>query len=108
LKTQKPPNWYSNRINVVSPPIQHNRATWSKNADTGAVTSFKLSCNPTKSSSSQHELTVRSLDTGTVEHVILWKRDLNKLIKGQNLERAEDKFEMAILNEKSALRSRRR
>ena len=107
-KTQKPKNWYSNHINVVPPPIQHNRATWSKNTDVGAVTSFKLCCNPTKSSSLQHELKVHSFDTRTVEQFILWKRDLNKLIKGQNLQQAEDKFEMAIFNKKSTQRSRRR
>jgi hypothetical protein len=59
------------------------------------VTSFKLCCNPTDSNSLQYELKVRSFDTGTVEQFILWKRDLDKLIKGQNLERAEEKFEMA-------------
>jgi hypothetical protein len=94
-KTQKPKNWYSNRINVVPPPIQLKRVTWSKDADDGAVTSFKLRCNPTDSNSLQYELKVRSFGTGTVEQYILWKRDLDKLIKGQNLERAEDKFEMA-------------
>jgi hypothetical protein len=85
-KTQKPKNWYSNCINIFPPPIQLKRANWSKDADDGAVTSFKLRCNPTDSSSLQYELKVRSFSTGTVEQYILWKRDLDKLIKGQNLE----------------------
>ena len=85
LKTQKPKNWYSNHINVVPPPIQLKRATWSKDADDGAVTSFKLRCNPTDSSSLQYELKVRSFGTRMVEQYILWKWDLDKLIKGQNL-----------------------
>jgi hypothetical protein len=85
-KTQKPKNWYSNHINVVPPPIQLKRVTWSKDTDDGAVTSFKLHCNPTDSSSLQYELKVHSFDTRTVEQFILWKRDLDKLIKGQNLE----------------------
>jgi hypothetical protein len=93
-KTPKPKTWYSNRVNVVSPPIRFKRATWSKNADDGAVSSFKLRCNPTNTDSLQYELKVRSFNTGSVEQYILWKKDLEKLIIGQNLEHAGDKFAM--------------
>ena len=37
LKTQKPKNWYNNCINVVPPPIQLKRVTWSKDVNDGAV-----------------------------------------------------------------------
>jgi NACalpha-BTF3-like transcription factor len=93
-KAQKPKNYYSNRLNVVPPPIQLKRATWSKNTDDGAVTTFKLRCTPSDTDSLQYELKVRSFESGSVEQYILWKRDLDKLFKGQNLSNAEDKFEM--------------
>jgi hypothetical protein len=54
------------------------------------VTSFKLRCTtPSDTNSLQYELKVRSFKTGTVKQYILWKRDLEKLIKGQNLTKAQ-------------------
>jgi hypothetical protein len=59
------------------------------------VTTFKLRCTPSDTDSLvQYELKVRSFETGTVEQYILWKHDLVKLIKGQDLMNAKDKFEM--------------
>ena len=93
-KTQKPKTWYSNHLNVVPPPIRFKQATWSKDAEDGAVSSFKLRCNPTNTDLLQYELKVHSFNTGSVEQYILWKKDLEKLIIGQNLELAGDKFAM--------------
>ena len=81
-KAQKLKNYYSNRLNVVPPPIQLKWATWSKNTDDGAVTTFKFRCTPSDTDSLQYELKVRSFESGSVEQYILWKRDLDKLFKG--------------------------
>jgi hypothetical protein len=70
-KAQKPKNYYSNCLNVVPPPIQLKRATWSKNTDDGAVTTFKLHCMQSDNDSLQYELKVRSFETGSVEQYIL-------------------------------------
>ena len=48
----------------------------------------------TNMDSLQYELKVHSFNTGSVEQYILWKKDLEKLIIGQNLELASDKFTM--------------
>jgi hypothetical protein len=93
-KAQKPKNYYSNCLNIVPPLIQLKRATWSKNSDDSAVTSFKLWCTPSDTNSLQYESKVYSFESGNVEQYILWKCNLKKLIKGQNLENAADKFEM--------------
>jgi hypothetical protein len=79
---------------TIPPPIQLKRATWSKNTDDGAVTTFKLQCTPSDTDSLQFELKVHSFETGSVKQYILWKHDLVKLIKGQNLMNAEDKFKI--------------
>ena len=89
-KTQKPKTWYSNNVNVVPPPIQFKQATWSRVANNGAVSSFKLCCNLTNADLLQHELKVCSFNTGSVKQYILWKKDLEKLIISQNLELAGD------------------
>ena len=93
-KMQKPKTWYSNHLNVVPPPIWFKQATWSKDAKDGTVSGFKLYCNPTNTDLLQYKLKVRSLNTGSVQQYILWKKDLEKLIIGQNLELASDKFAM--------------
>jgi hypothetical protein len=59
------------------------------------VSTFKLRCNPTQADSQLYELKARSFDTGTVEQFILWKRDLDKILMGQNVTRPIDKFAMA-------------
>ena len=59
------------------------------------VSTFKLRCNPTQADSQVYELKARSFDTGTVEQFILWKRDLDKIIMGQNVTRPIDKYAMA-------------
>lgn len=94
MKTRKPKDWYSNR-NAVPPPILFKRSVWTKDTDSAMVSTFKLRCNPTESDSQVYELKARSFDTGTVEQFILWKRDLDKVIQGQNVTRPVDKFAMA-------------
>jgi len=94
-KTRNPKGWYSSRQNIVPPPILFKRSVWSKDAEDGEITTFKLRCNPTDKDSQHYELKARSFSTGTVEQFILWKRDLDKVIKGQNVQRPTDKYEMA-------------
>jgi hypothetical protein len=93
-RTRKPKNWYSNRLNTSPPPILFKRSIWKKDDD-NAITTFKLRSNPTRADSQQYELKARSFSTGTVEQFIQWKNDLEKIITGQNVVRATDKFAMA-------------
>ena len=93
-KTRKPKDWYSNR-NAVPPPILFKRSVWAKDTDSANVSTFKLRCNPTEPDSQVYELKARSFNTGTAEQFILWKRDLDKLLMGQNVTRPVDKFAMA-------------
>ena len=94
-KTRKPQGWYSNRVNTIPPPILFKRSLWNKEAEDAESTAFKLRSNPTDKDSQVYELKARSFAHGTPEQFILWKRDLNKVIKGQNVTRPTDKFEMA-------------
>jgi hypothetical protein len=57
--------------------------------------SFKLRSNPTDKNSPQYEMQAKVFATGTVEQYIWWKRDLYKIIAGQHVTRAQDKFTMA-------------
>jgi hypothetical protein len=50
---------------------------------------------PNRKDSQHNELKARSFSSGMVEQFILWKRDLDKVIKGQNVQRPTDKYEMA-------------
>jgi hypothetical protein len=93
-RTHKPKNWYSNWLNASPPPILFKRSIWKKDDD-NAITTFKLLSNPTHANSQQYELKARSFSTGTVKQFIQWKNDLEKIITGQNVVRATDKFAMA-------------
>ena len=59
------------------------------------VSTFKLRTNPTEANSQIYEMRVRTFKTGTVEQFILWKRDLNKVLVGQNVTALMQKFAMA-------------
>jgi hypothetical protein len=93
--TRKPQGWYSNHMNTIPPPILFKRSLWNKDAEDAEVTTFKLRSNPTDKDSQLYELRARSFSNGTPEQFILWKRDLDKIIKGQNVTRPTDKYEMA-------------
>jgi hypothetical protein len=94
-RTKKPMNWYLNRVNTIPPPILFKRSLWNKDAEGADTSTFKLRSNPSDKDSQLYELRARSFAAGTVEQYILWKRDLDKIIKGQNMTRPKDKFEMA-------------
>lgn len=94
-RTKKPTNWYSNRVNTIPPPILFKRSLWNKDAEGADTSTFKLRSNPSEKDSQLYELKARSFAAGTVEQYILWKRDLDKILKGQNVTRPKDKYEMA-------------
>ena len=96
-RTKKPTNWYSNRANTIPPPILFKQTQWNKDVQGADTTTFKLRSNPSDKDSQLYELKARSFASGTVEQYILWKRDLDKIIKGQNVTRPNDKYEMARL-----------
>ena len=80
---------------VVPPPIAFKPSLWHKNEGEEHVMSFKLRSNPTEKNSPVYELMAKSFATGSVEQFIQWKRDLHKIISGQNVTRVVDKFTMA-------------
>ena len=94
-KTRKPQGWYSNCVNMIPPPILFKRSLWNKDAEDAETTTFKLCSNPINKDSQLYELRAQSFSNGTPEQFILWKRDLDKVIKGQNVIRPIDKYEMA-------------
>jgi hypothetical protein len=83
------------RSGVLPPPIEFTPSTWFKKEDDEGVMSFKLRSNPTEKNSPQYEMQAKIFATGSVEQYIWWKRDLYKVITGQNITRAQDKFTMA-------------
>jgi hypothetical protein len=94
-RTKKPQNWYSNRLNTIPPPIVFKRSLWNKEAEGADTSTFKLRSNPSDKDSQLYELKARSFAAGTVEQFLYWKKDLDKVLKGQNVTRPKDKFEMA-------------
>jgi hypothetical protein len=80
---------------VVPPPITFKPSTWYKNDSDEHVMSFKLRSSPTEKSSPVYEVTAKSFATGSVEQFIQWKRDLQRIITGQNITKLIDKFTMA-------------
>jgi hypothetical protein len=83
------------KFNSIPPPIQFERADWSKEKDDDLVSSFKLRTNPSEADSRIYEMKVRAYRMGTPEQFILWKRDLEKVLTGQNVVAPPDKFAMA-------------
>ena len=86
-KTKKPMNWYSNRMNTIPPPILFKQSLWNKDAQGTDTSTFKLRWNPSDKDSQLYELKAQSFAAGTVEQYMLWKRDLDKIINGQNVTR---------------------
>jgi hypothetical protein len=82
-------------VNTIPPPIRFKRSLWNNDAEDAESTAFKLRSNPTDKDSQLYELGARSFTDGTPEQFIHWKRDLDKVIKGQNVTRPTDMYEMA-------------
>jgi hypothetical protein len=82
-------------VNTIPPPILFKRSLCNKDTKDAESTAFKLHSNPTDKDSQLYELRACSFANGTPEHFILWKRDLDKVIKGQNVTRPTDKYKMA-------------
>jgi hypothetical protein len=91
--TPRPQNNY--KFNSIPPPIQFKCAEWPKDKDDATVSTFKLRTNPTEVDSQVYELKVRTFRTGTAEQFIIWKRDLEKVLNGQNVTGSTEKFAMA-------------
>jgi hypothetical protein len=83
------------RSGVLPPPIGFAPSPWYKKEDDEGVMSFKLRSNPTDKNSLEYEMQAKIFDTGSVEQYVGWKRDLYKIIIGQHITRAQDKFTMA-------------
>lgn len=55
---------------------------------------FKLRTNPHDKDSQTYDMKVLTFHTGRVEDFLLWKKDLNKVLVGQNVQSAQDKYAM--------------
>jgi hypothetical protein len=82
-------------VNTIPPPILFKWSLWNKDAKDAETSTIKLHSNPTDKDSQLYELRACSFANGTSEQFILWKRDLDKVIKGQNVTRPIDKYKMA-------------
>ena len=80
---------------MIPPPIGFSPSTWFKKDDDESVMSFKLRSTPSNKKSPVYDMQAKSFATGTVEQFILWKRDLYKIIEGQDIQNPKDKFTMA-------------
>jgi hypothetical protein len=92
VKTPKP---QGHKFNSIPPPIHFDHAEWTKEKDDDLVNSFKLWTNSSEVDSQIYETKVRTYQTGTPEQFILWKRDLEKVLTGQNVTGPPDKYAMA-------------
>jgi hypothetical protein len=75
-------------------PIPYDRQERLKDKDNKDVSVFRIRTNPTDKDSQTYDMKVLTFHTGTVEEFLLWKKDLNKVLVGQNVLSAPDKFAM--------------
>jgi hypothetical protein len=75
-------------------PIPYDRQERSKDKDNEDVSVFRIRTNPTDKDSQTYDIRVLTFHTGTVEEFLLWKKDLFKILVGQNVLSAPDKFAM--------------
>jgi hypothetical protein len=75
-------------------PIPYDRPERLKDKDSKDVSVFKLRTNPNDKHSQTYDMKVLTYHTGTVEEFLLWKKDLNKVLVGQNVLSATDMFAM--------------
>jgi hypothetical protein len=75
-------------------PIPYDRQERSKNKDKEDMSIFRIRTNPTDKDSQTYDMKVLTFHTGTVKEFLLWKKDLNKVLVGQNVLSAPDKFAM--------------
>ena len=75
-------------------PIPFDQAERSKDKDNEDVSVFKLRTNPHDKDSQTYDMKVLTFHLGRVEDFLLWKKDLNKVLVGQNVQSAQDKYAM--------------
>jgi hypothetical protein len=75
-------------------PIPFDRAERLKDKDNEGVSVFKLRTNPHDKDSQTYDMKVLTFHSGRVEEFLLWKKDLNKVLVGQNVQSALDKYAM--------------
>jgi hypothetical protein len=91
INTKKPTKDWTE---LFPPPIKYERPERSKDIPDEDWATFKLRTNPTDKDSQTYELRVLLFEHGPVEEFIRWKRDLNKILIGQNVTTASNKYAM--------------
>ena len=79
---------------IQAPPVPYERARRLKDKDDEEVSVFKLRTNPSDKDSQTYDLKVLTFKSGSVEEFLLWKKDLYKVLTGQNVQSATGKFAM--------------
>jgi hypothetical protein len=96
MKTGKQDTQGSSGKRYLPPPITLVRPEYAPPKKNDSLT-MKLRSNPTDANSQTYELTVKFFKTGSAEEWLLFQRDLNKIIVGQNITAAPSKYSMARL-----------
>jgi hypothetical protein len=95
MKTNKQDNQAAGK-RFVPPPIPLVRPEYAAPKKNESLT-MKLRSNPTDDNSQTYELVVKFFKTGTAEEWLMFLRDLNKILVGQNITAAPAKYAMARL-----------
>jgi len=74
------------------PPIPYLQAERSKDKDNEDVSVFKLRTDPSNKDSQTYDTKVLTYHSGSVEEFLLWKKDLEKVLVGQNVTSAPGKY----------------
>jgi hypothetical protein len=73
-------------------PIPFDCAERSKDKDNEDISVFKLRTNLHNKDSQTYDMKVLTFHSGRVKDFLLWKKDLNKVLVGQNVQSAQDKY----------------
>ena len=87
------PNNSSKTTRRVVPPIPYERPE-KKNYAKGEYITLKLRTVPNDEGSATHDLIVPYFSTGTPEEWLRWKRDLGRVLQGQNVTTGPGKYSM--------------
>ena len=77
----------------VAPPIPYERPE-KKNYAKGTYITLKLRTVPNDDNSATHDLSVPYFNTGTPEEWLRWKRDLGRVLQGQNVTTGPGRYSM--------------
>jgi hypothetical protein len=93
MKVNVPNNNASKTTRRVAPPVPYERPE-KKNYAKGEYITLKLRTVPADENSATHDLIVPYFSMGTPEEWLRWKRDLGRVLQGQNVTTGPGKYNM--------------